>query len=365
LSENEVVFSEIIETEIASIKKDNKLMIEIVTSINRNKTTYLLLQCFFLLFFSCSQEEEVDSVLVPKPVIQLIDIQSTMIELDWEDLEGVVVYEIDVSLNKDFNELLPEYNAVRVMESVFIVRNLTPTTNYFIRVRAVYPNSIVSGNSNIIEAVTTESIACNDPAKYVFFEKGGAVKVEFENAEFGAGWVLKTGNEKTSGRGYMVWDLTDYFSGPSTDLVTYNIKISNPGTYRFIWNSAVTKGADGTEHNDSWLRFPDANDFYADKNGVRIYPKGTGKTPNPEGASKDGWFKVYRSGNDVDFKWQSRTSDNDPHLIYVQFDEAKIYTMQVSARSNGHGIDKFALFLESLNESEVINSEEFSEIDCL
>ena len=103
---------------------------------------------------------------------------------------------------------------------------------------------------------------------------------------------------------------------------------------------------------------------YKDVEGI-VYPKGTGKTPNPEGASEDGWFKIYRSGNDLDFKWQARTSDRDPHDIYVEFAQAKRYTMEISARSKAHGIDKFVLFLSSIDQSTATGTAAFSEIICL
>lgn len=211
---------------------------------------------------------------------------------------------------------------------------------------------------------TTEPKLCNDYSDYVFKEKDGIVKVEFEDAVFGTGWQLVTGHSKTTGRGYMKWTGSDYFSKPGSDLVTYSIRIFTPGTYRFVWYSSVTTGDNGTEHNDTWLRFPDAADYYAAKGSEKVYPKGTGKSPNPGGASADGWFKVYRSGNDLDFKWQARTYDHDPHQIYVQFSEPKTYTMEVSARSNGHGLDKFVLYLESNSES-VATKADFSKIECL
>jgi len=118
-------------------------------------------------------------------------------------------------------------------------------------------------------------------------------------------------------------------------------------------------------HNDTWLRFNDAADFYAQKEASIVYPKDTGKTPNPEGASKDGWFKIYRSGNNLDFKWQSSTFDNNGHDIFVVFESPGIYTMEISARSSGHGIDKFVLFNTAFTKSEATsNSNALSVIDC-
>lgn len=70
-------------------------------------------------------------------------------------------------------------------------------------------------------------------------------------------------------------------------------------------------------------------------------------------------------GNDLDFKWQASTSDNDAHNIYVEFDNPGTYTMQVSVRSSGHGIDKFLLYKEeSYSFNEATTSSNFSEISC-
>ena len=210
------------------------------------------------------------------------------------------------------------------------------------------------GNSNPI---------CSNFSNYVFNEKDNLILVEFEDNEFPAGWEFKT-SSSASGKGYYVWTSDQSLGNPGNGLVEYKLKITNPGTYRFIWFTAVTTGNNGTEHNDSWLKFPDAEDYFGEKNGNKIYPKGSGQTPNPNGSSADGWFKIYRGGNDLDFKWQASTSDNDAHNIYVEFKNPGVYTMQVSARSSGHGIDKFLLYQEaSYSQNEAINSST-SEISC-
>ncbi|WP_044398559.1 hypothetical protein [Lacinutrix sp. Hel_I_90] len=163
-----------------------------------------------------------------------------------------------------------------------------------------------------------------------------------------------------------MWSGANSFGAPGNGLASFKLKITNPGTYRFIWRSAVKEGTNGTESNDSWLRFPDADDFYGEKeNGSIVYPAGLGKTPIPNGASTAGWFKIYRSGTDLDFKWQSSTSDNDAHQIYVVFSAPGIYNTAVSGRSFGQAIDKFILFKETeytLNEA--TGATTFSEITC-
>jgi len=51
-------------------------------------------------------------------------------------------------------------------------------------------------------------------------------------------------------------------------MASNELKIEHPGTYQFLWKSAVKIGDSGSEHNDTWLRFGDADDFYARKKTV-------------------------------------------------------------------------------------------------
>ncbi|QLG45186.1 hypothetical protein [Costertonia aggregata] len=217
-----------------------------------------------------------------------------------------------------------------------------------------------------IEQTDNETSSCDNATNYVFIEKDGLVKVEFENAEFSGDWKLKKDGNSFSGEGYMVWEGSQYLNAPGNSIASYTIKIQNPGTYRFLWSSAIKNGNNGTEHNDTWLRFNDAADFYGLKGtDSYVYPKDTGKTPNPNGSSKEGWFKVYRSGNNLDFIWMSRTSDNDAHDIYVEFDTAGAYVMEISPRSSNHGIDQFVLFKDTVAKDVAISTETaFSNIIC-
>lgn len=204
----------------------------------------------------------------------------------------------------------------------------------------------------------TPSDECPSQVSFYFEEQGGLVSVEFEDNEFDPDWELRNDATGTSGEGYRVWVGNQTLRDPGNGLVVFPIAITKTGTYRFVWNSSFRQGNQGSEHNDSWLRFADAADFFGSKNDGEsiVYPNGTGKTPNPEGSSADGWFKIYRSGNNNDFKWQSSTSDNDAHNVFVTFDTPGIYTMEVSARSSFHGIDRFMLFHSDLSFNEALDA---------
>lgn len=228
-------------------------------------------------------------------------------------------------------------------------------------------NNTVDNPSNTDEKETSgknDPASCQNASDYIFQEKDGLVHVEFENAEFSDFWKLKTDGTDFLGKGYMVWDGPQQLAKPGNETISFTLKIAQPGTYQFLWKSAVKSGDSGSDHNDTWLRFGDADDFYAQKGNSVVYPKDIGKSPNPEGASKDGWFKIYRSGNNLDFKWQAKTFDNNAHDIFVVFENEGMYTMEVSARSSGHAIDKFVLFKDMQKEDATSDTTNLSEISC-
>ena len=203
--------------------------------------------------------------------------------------------------------------------------------------------------------------ACN-PDYYV--EKNGLLVVEFESVFNKNSWVLGNTIEGHAGTGYLTWTINENFGTPGSGTLTYPIKITKTGTYRFIWKSRITKGTSGTEHNDSWLRFIDASDFYGKKGDHIVYPGGLGKTPVPAGSSSSGWFKIYMNGLN-NWVWISSTSDHDAHEIFVKFDTPGIYKMEVSARSSYHSLDRFVMYTEGVARDLAIgDSTPASEIVC-
>jgi len=168
------------------------------------------------------------------------------------------------------------------------------------------------------------------------------VVIEAENIDTSL-WSVETATSGFSGTGYLEYGNGNNFNSPGNGLISVEIKINDTGVYRFQWRSKVGEGTSSTDENDTWLRFPDATDFYGQKTGSTIYPAGIGKTPTPNGSSSDGWFKVYSSGT-TNWTWSTNTSDNDPHQIYVQFDSPGVYTMEISARSQYHFLDRIILY---------------------
>jgi hypothetical protein len=188
-----------------------------------------------------------------------------------------------------------------------------------------------------------------------FAEQNGLVVIEFESQPLAAGWIEQTAIDGFTGSSYYQWAGGGQNNNPGEGLLEYSILIETPGRYRFQWRSRIATGDSNTDSNDAWLRFPDADDFYGLKNEGNpdesiVYPKGSGKTPNPNGSGSDGWFKVYQNNRSI-WNWQARTSDNDAHNIYVEFDQPGVYTLQVSGRSEGFGIDRMVLYSDTVETS--------------
>ncbi|MDW7693015.1 DUF5060 domain-containing protein [Flammeovirgaceae bacterium SG7u.111] len=182
--------------------------------------------------------------------------------------------------------------------------------------------------------------------RVVFEEHDGKLLIEAEDLPLTENWSVEYSAENYSGKGYIVWKGGNHHQSPSEDLVEITIKIEQEGKYAFDWRNRVGIGDDPTDANDSWLRFPNAANVYGEKTvdgeSSKVYPKGLGKTPEPEGAGTDGWFKVY-SSRTLDWSWGCYVSDNDTHPIFVEFDEPGEYTLQISGRSQGHSIDQIRL----------------------
>ena len=175
-----------------------------------------------------------------------------------------------------------------------------------------------------------------------FVEQDGLVVIEAENLPLTRGWQVSNDTKGFSGAGYIFWNGQDHFEEPRHGLIEAKIRISNPGIYRFQWRGRVGEGADFTEYNDTWLRFPDASDYYGLKEGEKVYPKGSGKLPEPEGAGADGWFKIFHTA-DINWAFSTNTSDNEGYQPYVFFADPGVYTLQISGRSRKHFIDRLVL----------------------
>ncbi len=173
-----------------------------------------------------------------------------------------------------------------------------------------------------IAFATNNAIANTDP----FVEHNGRLIVETETGNAGGAWSFENSIEGHTGDGYLVWEGSNNF-GKSEVLrgnpIQYHVRIENAGNYELRWRSRNTVGLDATEHNDSWVRFP------------------SGK--NIEGQHfLDGWTKAYM-GQVAQWTWDAYTVDGNNESIRQYF-EAGDHLIEIAGRSNGHGLDRFALY---------------------
>ncbi len=214
------------------------------------------------------------------------------------------------------------------------------------------PRADQASTTPIIVSLLLEQNDSTTPvATGAFIEQDGLLVVEMESLGRAEGWSRRAGSGAIGS--YYEWLGQNSFGVPGRGLISFQVAISNPGTYRFIWRSSIRNGTDPTEHNDSWLKIL-ANNFYAKRNSggttTIVCPREKPASNrciggSPNGSSGDGWFKIYRSGGPAaDWFWQSFTSDNNAHSVFADFDRAGSYEIQISGRSQNHGIDRMVLF---------------------
>ncbi|MEN8788311.1 MAG: malectin domain-containing carbohydrate-binding protein, partial [Flavobacteriaceae bacterium] len=211
--------------------------------------------------------------------------------------------------------------------------------------------------------VISGTISTGSGGGNAFNEQNGLVIIETESGNLVPNWSITNLDGETG-----ILSGTNSFAQQNGGTIPYEINITTPGVYRFIWNSFYS-GSDPTEENDAWLRFPNNNDvwFFGTDNSAGppgteaqiianlqgpqneiVFPIGSsritaGTTPNGNGSN--GFFKVYLSGGQSEvYQWEAFTSDNDDHNIYVWFVNPGTYTMEVSERSLGHAIDRIAMY---------------------
>lgn len=192
-----------------------------------------------------------------------------------------------------------------------------------------------------------------------FEESNGLVIIEAESRPSVGGWQTQA----ESGVTYQV-ATTNHFGNTDGGTINYEIQVTTPGVYRFQMKSDIT-GTNTTEENDSWFKFAQTDDVHwvcvvggisseqqliDNINGTAsdktfYYPNGSGLTPTHVGENPgvNGFFKVYRSGSGGN-KWDAKTIDNNGFPIYAYFVNPGTYTLQMSERSGGHKVDRFALY---------------------
>jgi len=180
-------------------------------------------------------------------------------------------------------------------------------------------------------------------------EIGGVVVMEAESFDIaGTGWEVESIVSGATGptKSYLRSPIGNYGSIVASTTIEVKIKINAPGRYIFKARTRVGSGTNPSEHNDTWVSFPDADAYYGEKPGSIVWPLGNAgnKTPNPsKGGGTAGYFKVYSASAAGAWKWFSRTCDGCSYAIFADFDEPKVYTMSISSRASDNLIDRIIL----------------------
>jgi len=208
-----------------------------------------------------------------------------------------------------------------------------------------------------------------------FEEKEGLLTIEMESGIFPSGSDWKTGSEPDpnltgSTINYIYWDGAQSFSALTGNQITYNIKINNPGTYRFAWRGRIGAGDSGGEHNDAWLKIV-ADDFYATNQSSATSSGALEPKPNctsnpdrdcPAGSTTGGYFKAFMNRHPVNLsveeRWGFVTNTNDHNsfrFIWATFNTAGNYSIMVDARSNFFFMDKMVLRRTDVSDGAAFN----------
>lgn len=208
------------------------------------------------------------------------------------------------------------------------------------------------------------------PACDYRFGADGVLRIEAEDLPLVEEWAVQSDVAGFSGRGYVTWTGASSNQRPGHGYLAVRLSVPEAGRYRLQWRNQIGRGTNTTEHNDTWVRFSGAADYYGKRGPAddesRRYPKPicddaafmsavretVASAECARGSTRDGWMKVYSSGA-ADWKWSTRTSDHDAHDIYAEFAAAGVYMLELSARADFHFIDRIVLHEEGVNRSVV------------
>jgi len=180
--------------------------------------------------------------------------------------------------------------------------------------------SLILG-SCLIAATTAHASTRSDP----FVERDGYLIFEVESEPATGDWMEAGDIEGHAGDAYYIWSGRNNFARSEAalgDPIRYHFRITTPGNYQLRWRSRNTVGLDGTEHNDSWVRFP------------------TGRNIDGE-HGLFGWTKAYM-GQVARWTWDAYTADGKSLPVRQYFDAGE-HVIDIAGRSSGHALDRIAL----------------------
>lgn len=126
--------------------------------------------------------------------------------------------------------------------------------------------------------------------------------------------------------------------------ICYALQLGQPGFYRFSMRAVNMLG--NTTDNSIWMRFPQARAYRQ----LRLEETAVAEE---FGDPQDGWFVAYRPSSRANtLGWDTRTGTgtwgglqvaDSLYNIYVEFETAGTYRLEISAREHAFAIDRFLL----------------------
>ncbi len=162
-------------------------------------------------------------------------------------------------------------------------------------------------------------------ANTVFEEQNGRLIVEIESVAAVSDWHETVEFPGYTGSAAYLWTRSGTTGGARAEAgaITYHFTINTPGNYEFRWRSRIGEGTNGTEANDSWVRFPTGSNV-------------DGEHP------LNGWTKGFMNQINA-WSWRTVTVDHVGEVIRQHF-TAGDHTLQIAGRSHGHVLDRFVLY---------------------
>jgi len=200
----------------------------------------------------------------------------------------------------------------------------------------------------------------------------GLLVIEAESLPINEDWIIADDRPGFFGTGFIEWTGQSQNGRPGSGEMEVKLRFTRAGQYRMQWHNRIGMGNNPTEHNDTWVKLEGVADSYGyrvrDGMESRRYPKpkceddafmaSVEAKPEvtgaecAEGSTRDDWFKVY-STNARDWRWSTRTSDNDAHEIGIDIAAPGVYTMLLSARGDHHLIDRIVIHERAIDDDAV------------
>ncbi|NJL18777.1 MAG: hypothetical protein HC901_00145 [Bdellovibrionaceae bacterium] len=163
-----------------------------------------------------------------------------------------------------------------------------------------------------------------------YLESGGVVVMDVEFSPIIDRWSSETSVAGYTGTSYYK-ATANSFSTPGLGLLEYPFLVNTSGDYQLQWRSYIAEGTDSTEHNDTFARLVDADgNTVAPANAATLSPT-------------SGWYKTYMSTRSK-WSWQASNADNNAQPLHWNLAAGQTSRFQISARSQGHAIDRILLW---------------------